>query len=479
MSKKTLDTFGNYMSKTDSEKQLTKTLTFGLGKPLGWDLRVKSFVQPTENQRRAVYTSLRATSRILAQMVNMLNAREYVRRIMKIPEVVAREFRPNYTPIKQELKALGLEEVEDISGATLSQTWALGVKPDFAGEHGKRMLMKGDRQLPTHRIDGTHPIYGRGKETKIILHENRCFLIVQLFSSKWADANDFPSGWIAFPVKIKPRDRTLAGQFGRIIEGDWKLKNSRILRNPRKKGSVWLGQVIVSYFPDPFKDIDPKTILGIDLGVSVPACLHIREDGKPKKWAMQVGRGRDMLNTRAIIRSEIVRIIRSLKSKDSPLDNESRKVAKEKLKILRKREKRVMKTASQKIAAKIADVAKRNGAGTWQMEKLSESIKDDDPWLRRNWAPGMVVDAVRWQVEQVGAKLEFIDPAYTSQRCSKCGHISRENRPKGKKGAAHFECVQCGYKDHADKNAARNISTPGIETIIKEQISKSPNGEER
>ena len=186
-----------------------------------------------------------------------------------------------------------------------------------------------------------------------------------------------------------------------------------------------------------------------------------------------------MLNTRGIIRSEIVRIIRSFKSKDSPLDNESRKAAQEKLKSLRKREKRVMKTASQKIAARIADTAKRNGAGTWQMEKLSENIKDDDPWLRRNWAPGMVIDAVRWQAQQIGAKLEFIDPSYTSQRCSKCGHIARENRPKGKKSAAHFECVRCGHKEHADKNAARNISTPGIEDIIKDQISKSPNGEER
>ncbi|MBN2314487.1 MAG: transposase [Sedimentisphaerales bacterium] len=461
------------------KEQLNKTLTFGLGKPLGWDIRGKAFIDPTEDQRREIYISLRATSRISAQMVNMLNAREYVRRIMKIPEAFVNEFKGSYIPIKQELKTLGLEEVDDISGATLSQTWALGVKPDFAGEHGKRLLMKGDRQLPTHRIDGTHPIYGRADGTKIILHEDRYFLIVQLFSSKWANKNEFPSGWIAFPVKIKPRDKTLAGQFKRIIDGEWKLKNSHILRNPRKRGNTWLGQVVVSYTPDPFKDIDPKIIMGIDLGVSVPACLHIRENGKAKKWAMQVGRGRDMLNTRGIIRSEIVRIIRSLRSKDSPLDNESKRAAKAKLKNLRKREKRVMKTASQKIAASIADVARRNGAGTWKMELLSENIKDEDPWLRRNWAPRMVVDAVRWQAEQVGAKLEFVDPAYTSQRCSKCGHISRENRPKGKKGAAHFECVRCGYKDHADKNAARNISTPGIVDLIKEQISKSPNGEER
>ena len=33
---------------------------------------------------------------------------------------------------------------------------------------------------------------------------------------------------------------------------------------------------------------------------------------------------------------------------------------------------------------------------------------------------------------------------------------------KGKKKAAYFECQDCGYKDHADKNAARNLSDLNI-----------------
>ena len=92
------------MNEKEKRKQLTKTLTFGLGKPLGWNTRGKVFVEPTEDQRKAIYTSIRATSRLIAQMVNMLNAREYIRRIMKIPESVAKEFKGSYIPIKQELK---------------------------------------------------------------------------------------------------------------------------------------------------------------------------------------------------------------------------------------------------------------------------------------------------------------------------------------------------------------------------------------
>jgi len=136
-----------------------------------------------------------------------------------------------------------------------------------------------------------------------------------------------------------------------------------------------------------------------------------------------------------------------------------------------------MKTACQKVAARLADVALRNGAGTWQVESLSSSIKDEEPWLARNWAPGMLMDAVRWQAKQVGANLVFVDPAYTSQRCAKCGHIASENRPKGKKGQAVFQCVVCGNKDNADKNAARNLSMVGIEDLIQKTLA--PNGAAR
>jgi IS605 OrfB family transposase len=163
-----------------------------------------------------------------------------------------------------------------------------------------------------------------------------------------------------------------------------------------------------------------------------------------------------------------VRLLRALKRKDSPIQGPAREAAKAKLRGLRKQERRLMKTASQKVAAQIAEQAKRNGAGIWQIEELSKNIKDDS-WLARNWAPGLLLDAIRWQAEQLGAELKFVNPAYTSQMCSKCSYIDKNklNRPKGKKKAAYFECQSCGYKDHADKNAARNLSDTEVEKRIE------------
>ena len=50
---------------------------------------------------------------------------------------------------------------------------------------------------------------------------------------------------------------------------------------------------------------------------------------------------------------------------------------------------------------------------------------------------------------------EFVPAAYTSQRCSHCGHLAPENR----KSQAVFECVACNAGPcNADVNAARNIA---------------------
>jgi putative transposase len=52
-------------------------------------------------------------------------------------------------------------------------------------------------------------------------------------------------------------------------------------------------------------------------------------------------------------------------------------------------------------------------------------------------------------------RLEFVPAAFTSQRCSYCGHVAPENR----KSQAVFQCVACSAGPcNADVNAARNIA---------------------
>ena len=46
-----------------------------------------------------------------------------------------------------------------------------------------------------------------------------------------------------------------------------------------------------------------------------------------------------------------------------------------------------------------------------------------------------------------------VNPAYTSQTCSRCGYTHKANRPS----QALFACQACGWALNADHNAAINI----------------------
>jgi transposase len=61
---------------------------------------------------------------------------------------------------------------------------------------------------------------------------------------------------------------------------------------------------------------------------------------------------------------------------------------------------------------------------------------------------------VRRLEEKAPGRVEKVPPAFTSQRCSACGHVARESR----ESQALFRCVACGYACNADVNAARNIA---------------------
>ncbi|MYA03534.1 MAG: IS200/IS605 family element transposase accessory protein TnpB, partial [Caldilineaceae bacterium SB0664_bin_22] len=50
-------------------------------------------------------------------------------------------------------------------------------------------------------------------------------------------------------------------------------------------------------------------------------------------------------------------------------------------------------------------------------------------------------------------ELRKVNPAYTSQTCSRCGHVDKSNRPS----QAVFACGACGFRANADHNAAVNI----------------------
>ena len=56
--------------------------------------------------------------------------------------------------------------------------------------------------------------------------------------------------------------------------------------------------------------------------------------------------------------------------------------------------------------------------------------------------------------DKASGRVERVNAAYTSQRCSACGHTAAGSR----ESQAIYRCVSCGYACNADVNAARNIA---------------------
>ena len=56
--------------------------------------------------------------------------------------------------------------------------------------------------------------------------------------------------------------------------------------------------------------------------------------------------------------------------------------------------------------------------------------------------------------EQYGIQIIAVNPAYTSQECSRCHYVSKDNRKTQK----DFVCQHCHFSCNADVNAGRIIN---------------------
>jgi putative transposase len=72
--------------------------------------------------------------------------------------------------------------------------------------------------------------------------------------------------------------------------------------------------------------------------------------------------------------------------------------------------------------------------------------------LASGW--GRLVDRLE---RKAPGRVQKIPAAYTSQRCSACGHVAAESR----QSQTAYRCVACAWAGHADYNAARNIAAAG------------------
>ena len=186
---------------------------------------------------------------------------------------------------------------------------------------------------------------------------------------------------------------------------------------------------------------DPAGFLGVDLGI---ANIATTDDG-----VRHCGRYLNRQRHRA----------RHLRAK---LQAKGTKSAKRLLRKRARTEARFAADTNHVIAKRIVTVAERTGRGI-ALEDLTGirgrvRLRKPQRVTLHSWAFAQLGQHVAYKAALAGVPVVYVDPAYTSQMCSACGHISKKNRPD----QATFCCTSCGFAEHADVNAARNIASRGV-----------------
>jgi IS605 OrfB family transposase len=134
------------------------------------------------------------------------------------------------------------------------------------------------------------------------------------------------------------------------------------------------------------------------------------------------------------------------------------------------------KTINHRYSKNLVEYAAKNGYGVIQMEDLTNIKADlEHPKFLRHWTYYDLQVKIEAKAREHGITVRKIDPAYTSKRCSKCGHIDDRNRQTQER----FLCTSCGYSCNADFNASQNISIADIEKIIQKTIGAKPKRTEK
>jgi len=176
--------------------------------------------------------------------------------------------------------------------------------------------------------------------------------------------------------------------------------------------------------------------IGVDLGMTRPAVSSDNRFHGDKHMKEVVKR--------------IFRLRRELQAKGT-------KSAKRHLRSLAGREQRFRRDCDHVISSSI--VRDMDAGTTIVLENLTNirnrvKVYHGEASRRlHSWSFLQLKSFIEYKAEAAGCAVAMIDPRKTSQRCSRCGNISRGNR----RTQSSFICRECDFHLNADLNASRNI----------------------
>jgi IS605 OrfB family transposase len=223
-----------------------------------------------------------------------------------------------------------------------------------------------------------------------------------------------------------------------------------IVRITRKRGK-WVADVAYT-LPKP-EPTSAQGIMGIDLGIKVPAVVHVI--GKGTRF---FGNGRQQRAIR-----------RQFYAKRKDLQQHK------KVRAVRKRqgtERRWMRDTNHTLSHTIVSHARQQGVGIIRLEKLAgirSRVSHHTARTSRGatgrttanarkhtrmiatWTFYQLALFIAYKAERVGMASEWVDPAYTSQTCPACFRLNGADDRR-------YVCKHCGWTGHRDAVGAINTS---------------------
>ena len=282
----------------------------------------------------------------------------------------------------------------------------------FAGTHGRPSWRKAGRD-EGFRVTGR-----RGRQWDVRrLSRNRGQVRVP------------KAGWVRF-------------RWSRAVPAD-----ARSFRVTRDRAGRWHAAFAV--IPAPVHGPGTGAVVGIDRGVTVSAALSTgetltvpglssRERARLRRLQRRLARAERGSNRRGKARTALARLkARERDRRRDWCEKTSTGIAR-RFDVIRVEDLNI-----RGMTRSAKGTAERPGRNVRAKAGLNRGIS------RSGW--GLLVRRLE---DKAPGRVQKVPAAYTSQRCSACGHVDGRSR----ESQARFRCTACGYAGNADVNAARNIA---------------------
>lgn len=298
------------------------------------------------------------------------------------------------------------------------------------------------------------------------------------FSSRFDDFSLLYMRSNGYDLEILPdRDGKMAQIFGfPKIGGGLKVRYHRPIdgqvkqQQIKKEGSHWYLCVSVEKRIEPVSNKN-RVPVGIDLGITRTTQLSTGEHESLPYDLLD-----DLIQRKKVLQRRLKRKIGGNRDKKEKQSNNYKKAYQKIARIDRHianikayHLKRVATEIAKKYSVVVVEklkVKNMTSSAKGNTENPGKKVKQKSGLNRKILltSPYFFRSFLKQKCEEFGNVYLEVNPAYTSQICSKCGHKDKNSRLN----QAEFKCSKCFFELNADHNAAINILNIGLLEMNKE-----------